>query len=94
MFQEFFNNFNFFLNFKLISVEEIIIIFMFYNFIKIIIFGSIFELIWPTQFFNKRHNLNKIKYRDFIETILKLKINNNVNNVYNLYLLDYFFLKK
>ena len=42
---EFFNNFNFFLNFKLISLEEIIIIFLFYNFIKILIFGSVFELI-------------------------------------------------
>ena len=40
-----FNNLNFFINFKLFLVEEIVIIFLFYNFIKVLIFGSLLELI-------------------------------------------------
>jgi len=89
------NNLNFFLNMKLISSEEIVIIFLFYNFIKSIIFGSIVELIWPTQFFNRRHNISTdLKYRSFTETIVKLRNNNHNYNVFNLTFLRYFFLKK
>lgn len=92
---EYLNSFNFFLNFKLVSSEELIIVFLFYNFIKIIIFGSLLELIWPTQFFNRRNNnLSQLKYRTFVETISKLRINNNNYNVFNKYLIKYYFFKK
>lgn len=91
---EFINNFNFFINFKLFSVEEIVIIFLFYNFIKILIFGSLLELIWPTQFFNRRHINKNLRFRTFVETISKLKINNGLNNIFNNSLLSVFFLKK
>ena len=76
------------------SLEEIIVIFLFYNFIKLLIFGSVFELIWPTQFFNRRHSNSFLKIRTFTEVLSKLKINNNYYNVFNSYLLSYFFLKK
>lgn len=92
---EYINNFNFFLNFKLVSFEELVVVVLFYNFIKILIFGSILELIWPTQFFNRRNNnLNQLKFRTFVETILKLRINNNNYNVFNIYLIKYYFFKK
>lgn len=91
---EFFNNVNFFINFKLISFEEIIIIFLFYNFIKILIFGSVLELIWPTQFFNRRHVNKILKFRTFTEVLSKLRLNNNNYNIFNLYFMNYFFLRK
>lgn len=94
MFTEFFNNFNFFINFKLFSIEEIIIIFLFYNFIKILILGSILELIWPTQFFNRRHTKSFFKYRTFTETLSKLKNCGNLYNIFNHVFINYFFLKK
>lgn len=91
---EFFNNFNFYFNFKLFSVEEIIVIFIFYNFIKTLIFGSLLELIWPTQFFNRRHNIKNLRFRTFVEVVSKLKINNNFYNVFNKSFLKILFLKK
>ena len=94
MFSNIINNFNFFLNFKLVFSEELIIIFLLYNFIKIIIFGSLLELIWPTQFFNRRHTNKYIKYRTFTEVLVKLKNNNNFYNLFNLSLINYYFLKK
>lgn len=75
-------------------LEEIIILFLFYNFIKIIIFGSILELIWPTQFFNRRHSKKFFRFREFTEVISKLKINNNLYNIFNKSLINKFFLKK
>ena len=41
----FLNDFNYYIQLKLFFVEEIVIIFLFYNFIKLIIFSSIVELI-------------------------------------------------
>lgn len=91
---EYLNSFNFFFNFKLVSSEELILVFLFYNFIKILIFGSLLELIWPTQFFNRRNNnLSQLKFRTFVETIVKLRSNNNNYNLFNKYLIKYYFLK-
>ena len=92
---EYLNNLNFFFNFKLNFSEEIIIIFLFYNFIKILIFGSLLELIWPTQFFNRRHNNTSLfKFRTFTETVSKLRFYNDNYCIFNNYLINYFFLKK
>ena len=88
------NDLNFYVNYKLISIEEIIVIFLFYNFIKIIVFSSLFELIWPTQFFNKRHSNSFFKYRTFTEVFLKLKKNNRLINTFNLYFIKCFLLIK
>jgi hypothetical protein len=75
--------------------EEIIIIFIFYNFIKLIIFGAIVELIWPTQFFNRRHNsgFQLIKSRTFIETLVKLRAKTQNYKVFNKSFLKFYFVK-
>lgn len=92
---EYLNNFNYFLNFKLVSSEEILVIFFFYNFIKTLIFGSLLELIWPTQFFNRRHNnLSQLKFRTFTETLSKLRIYNPNYSIFNKFLINYYFFKK
>ena len=56
---------------------------MTYNFLKLLLIGSILELIWPTQFFNRRHNINLqlFRFRTFVETFLKLKNSNYIMNV-------------
>ena len=89
------NNFNFFINFKLNFSEEIVVLLIFYNFIKIIILGSVVELIWPTQYFNKKHNINNnfLKFRNFLETILKLRPIDFKKNLLNKNLLKYFLFK-
>lgn len=68
---------------------------MFYNFIKLIIFGSIVELIWPTQFFNRKHSSSQqlLRFRTFTETVLKLRIKNYYYIVFNQSLLKYLFVK-
>ncbi len=76
--------------------EEIIVIFMFYNFIKTIIFGSVVELIWPTQFFNRRNNINSqlIRFRTYVETVTKLRLKNQNYRIFNKSMIKYFFLKQ
>ena len=56
---------------------------MTYNFLKLLLIGSILELIWPTQFFNRRHNINLqlFRFRTFVETFLKLKTSNYILNI-------------
>lgn len=83
---------NNYFNFCFLFSEEIIIVFLFYNFIKLLIFSSVFELIWPTHFFNRRNNFNSVlKFRNFNETLLKLKSNYLVKNSFNLIFFNYFF---
>ena len=62
-----------FLNLKFVAAEDLIILFLMYHFIKILFAASINELIWPTQFFNRRHTtgLQINHYRTYIETIEK-----------------------
>jgi hypothetical protein len=86
------NIFNNYINFYFLFSEEIVIIFLFYNFIKLLIFSSIFELIWPTQFFNRRNNFNfLIKFRSFTENLLKLKSNFLIKKSFNKIFFNYFF---
>lgn len=91
----FLNNFNYYIQLKLFFVEELVIIFLFYNFIKLIIFGSIVELIWPTQFFNRKHSSSYqlIRFRTFTETLVKLRPINYNYNVFNKSLIKHFFVK-
>ncbi len=69
--------------------DDLIVIFMLYSFIKILLMSSLSELIWPTQFFNRRHNIGfqVFKFRVFTEVLLKL---NNSNSF--IFLLNYVFL--
>ena len=91
---ELINSINNYFNFYFLFSEELIIIFLFYNFMKLLIFSSVFELIWPTQFFNRRNNFNSIlKFRTFNEVLLKLRYNffikKSFKNIFFIY-----FLKK
>lgn len=56
--------------------EEFLIVLLIYNFLKLVIFNSIFELIWPTHFFNRKNNYNFKKCRSFVGFILKLRPKN------------------
>ena len=86
------NIFNNYFNFYFLFSEEIIIIFLFYNFMKLLIFSSVFELIWPTHFFNRRNNFSSVlKFRGFTETILKLKLNFLSKRSFNKIFFNYFF---
>lgn len=95
-FYEYINTVNFFFNAKLFLVEEIIVIALFYNFIKLLILGSLVELIWPTQFFNRKNNIgfNFIRYRTYTETIIKLRRKTKKYKAINKILFKYFFVKK
>lgn len=64
------------INFYLFSFEELLIILFLFSIAKLIILCIVIELIWPTHFFNKRHNINfqTLKLRDFQSVLLKLRI--------------------
>ena len=91
----FLNDFNSYIQIKLFFAEEIVIIFLFYNFIKLIIFGSIVELVWPTQFFNRKHSSSHqlIRFRTFTETLVKLRPLNINYNVFNKSMIKHYFIK-
>ena len=57
-------------------LEDIFVVLMLYSFIKLILLSSIVELIWPTQFFNKRHSSGVVSFRlrTYVEALLKLRV--------------------
>jgi hypothetical protein len=75
-----FNQNNLFLNLKIFSVEDLIIFFLIYSFFKLLFLSVIQELLWPTQFFNRRNNnsTDLIKYRVFTEFLIKSLISISV----------------
>ena len=87
----FLNDLNYYVQLKLLFVEEIIVIFLFYNFIKLIIFNSLVELIWPTQFFNRKHSSSQqiLRFRTFTETVSKLRLINYYYFSFNKGLIKY-----
>lgn len=95
-FEIFFNNLNNFINNKLYFSEEIVVLLIFYNFVKLIIIGSIVELIWPTHYFNKKNNINQylIRFRTYSEFLLKLRPINYSLNVFNKSFLFFLLSKK
>ena len=76
------------------AFDHMLTIFMMYSFLKLLLLSSLLELVWPTHFFNKRHNfnLNTIKHRTFLEVILKLRSNNSFNTVLNTFFFKYYLL--
>ena len=56
--------------------EDLFIVIMFYVFFKFLLLGALVELIWPTQFFNRRHTQNILinKHRTFVEVFTKLRV--------------------
>lgn len=91
----FLNDFNYYIQLKLFFAEEIIIIFLFYNFIKLLIFSSIVELIWPTQYFNRKHSSSYqlIRFRTFTETLIKLRPRYSNYSVFNKSMIKHYFIK-
>ncbi len=59
-------------------LEDIFVVLMLYSFIKLVVLSSIVELIWPTQFFNRRNSMNTVSFRlrTYTEVLLKLRSNN------------------
>jgi hypothetical protein len=72
--------------------DDLIVIFMIYSFIKVLLMSSLNELVWPTQFFNRRHNIGfqVFKFRTYTEVILKLKSSNSFIFLNNYIFLNYF----
>jgi len=87
------NYLNFYKNFLW---EDLIVVFLLYNFFKYLIICTMVELIWPTQFFNRKHTLGFqiVKFRTYTETILKLRNYNSFYYVFNYYILKYQFILK
>ena len=89
----FFDNFYSFCSLSYSTLfDDLIIIFMIYSFIKILLMSSLNELVWPTQFFNRRHNIGfqVFKFRTFTEVVLKLNNSNSFILVLNYIFLSYF----
>ncbi len=56
-------------------LEDIFVVLMLYSFIKLVVLSSIVELIWPTQFFNRRNSMGVVNFRlrTYTEVLLKLR---------------------
>lgn len=89
--QTFFNYFDY----KIFSIDELLSILLFYNFFKLLVFSSLVELIWPTQYFNRKHNINykTFRYRTYTEFLLKLRSSSYIYNIFNKKIINYFFIK-
>ena len=76
------------------AFDHMLTIFMMYSFLKLLLLSSLLELIWPTHFFNKRHNFNSnsVKNRNFLEIILKIRSVNVFRNILNTFLVKYYLL--
>jgi hypothetical protein len=59
-------------------LEDIFVVLMLYSFIKLVVLSSIVELIWPTQFFNRRNSMGVVNFRlrTYTEVMLKLRSTN------------------
>ena len=57
-------------------LEDVFIVLMIYSFLKLILLSSVVELIWPTQFFNRRHlvSITTFRLRTYTEVFLKLRL--------------------
>jgi hypothetical protein len=87
---EFLDFFNFFLN---SNWEDILVIFLLYNFFKFLIMSGFIEIIWATQYFNRKHNVGYLAYkmRTYTETMLKLRNSSNFQKVLNFFFIKYYF---
>ena len=56
-------------------LEDVFVVLMLYSFIKLVLLSSIVELIWPTQFFNRRNSMGitSLRLRTYTEVLLKLR---------------------
>jgi len=59
-------------------LEDVFVVLMLYSFLKLILLSSLVELIWPTQFFNRRNSMGvtSFRIRTYTEVLLKLRSSN------------------
>lgn len=76
------------------NVEDLIVVTFLYIFFKYLLLSSVVELVWPTQYFNKKHVVGYQSYRlrTYVETINKLKNFTSYYSVFNLYFVYYYFI--
>ena len=93
---EFFQNLDFFNFYTNWNFEDVIVVFLLYNFFKYLIMCSIIELIWPTQFFNRKNNIGYqvLRFRTYTEVILKLRNYSSFYYIFNIFLIKNIFFKK
>jgi len=60
-------------------LEDVFVVLMLYSFLKLILLSSLVELIWPTQFFNRRNSMGvtSFRLRTYTEVLLKLRSSNS-----------------
>lgn len=90
---DFLNNLHSYLNTYLYSFDELLTILFIFNFFKLIMWSSIFELLWPTQFFNRRNNIfyQSFRFRTFVEFNLKLNsVSSNFSTFFRNFISYYF----
>ena len=60
------------------TLEDIFTVVMLYSFLKLVLLSSVIELLWPTQFFNKRNvfTISTQRLRGYNEFFPKLMYNN------------------
>jgi len=87
----YFESFNFYSYFRW---EDFLVLMYVYIFFKYLVVTTIVELIWPTQYFNRKHSSGYQSYRlrTYTETLLKLRSYNNFYYIFNLYLIKYRFV--
>lgn len=81
--------FNFY---KYFFYEDFIVVLFLFSFFSHLFATLVVELIWPTQYFNRKHNIGfqLVRFRSFTEVLLKLR---NYNSYYNVFY-KFFFLTK
>ena len=57
------------------TLEDVFTIVMLYSFLKLILLSSVIELLWPTQFFNRRHSSSTLvaRLRSYTECFSKVR---------------------
>lgn len=66
---------------QLFPFQEFLVLWFIFNVSKLLLVSIVNELLWPTQFFNRRHNIGYqvIRYRTYTETLIKLR-KTQINN--------------
>ena len=79
-FLDFYNNFNY---------EDFLLLFVVYNFIKLLVICLFNEILWLTHFFNKKNSIKyqNIRIRFYSENLLKVRFSKNYS------IFHFFFLK-
>ena len=87
--------FNYLTNLDWFFIEDFIVIFFFYSFFKYIILNSLIEIIWFTNYFNKKHlySVSFFRIKNVYEVFLKLNNYNSYSIIFNIFFIYNFFKK-